>query len=296
MDPYEMALHQPRHIDEPSPLDCYCCISPTYNDPLETTPAFSTRYLTGRPSTADPNPRGKHHRKPLPWSRSKLSKADGYAWDLDEYRKYTWQQKKDGKPIPKKVATPHFITLVEAHRKRHRVVGYRCSCCYEVYRERMMEMRKKDPGGLMKEGMRLVREGAWIPGEGRRPEWRRGVRTAHARVVKEVVLTREADGDADGYEREEGFSLGQIPVEEGYRVTWRPARRRRRVVESEAGSDSETEEESVRCEEWEWEFVAAGRIAKDDDLCSAISSEWVGVAEDVDSAWDGSQGDWEICR
>ena len=133
---------------------------------------------------------------------------------------------------------------------------------------------------------------------GGRIEWRRGVRLERV-VEKEVEDREDIDNVGEGYERDEGFSLEQIPVEEPYLVKWRPARRRMvyTPVDNDAESEAEGAMEDVRVE-WEWEFVVEGRMAgREDDVQSDISSEWIGVADDVDSqGWDGSQGGWEFCR
>ncbi|KAK0622505.1 hypothetical protein B0T14DRAFT_563954 [Immersiella caudata] len=59
-----------------------------------------SRYLIGRPSTAGPNPRGKHHRRPLPWDRKGLCAANGYDADAFEYRKWLWDISKEQNQQP----------------------------------------------------------------------------------------------------------------------------------------------------------------------------------------------------
>ncbi|KAK4445772.1 hypothetical protein QBC34DRAFT_428745 [Podospora aff. communis PSN243] len=56
---------------------------------------MQTRHIVGRPATAARNPRGKHHRNPLPWDRRKLTTACGWSQDATEYRKWQWETEKE---------------------------------------------------------------------------------------------------------------------------------------------------------------------------------------------------------
>lgn len=66
--------------------------------PLHTT---TTRYLRGRPATANPNPRGKHHRNPLPWSKRKLAMVTGYEDDAAAYYRHLWREQQEQKQLDK---------------------------------------------------------------------------------------------------------------------------------------------------------------------------------------------------
>ncbi|KAK4441992.1 hypothetical protein QBC34DRAFT_456831 [Podospora aff. communis PSN243] len=77
-----------------------------------------SRYLRGRPSTTHNNPRGKHHRRPLPWDRSKLTTAQSYDWHAEEYREWLWEISKQRKSNPSHQQDPDEDSSTDDNPKK----------------------------------------------------------------------------------------------------------------------------------------------------------------------------------
>ncbi|KAK4443556.1 hypothetical protein QBC34DRAFT_386192 [Podospora aff. communis PSN243] len=118
------------------------------------------RYLPGRLPTANPNPRGKHHRNPLPWRRAKLASAQCWDADANLWYRHFWdlQRESPGTPPPRPTK-PHFLAYVEAGARRHKAFYSRCDCCWGYMMSRTWVDRKREWDARGKEGMEMVREG-----------------------------------------------------------------------------------------------------------------------------------------
>ncbi len=268
-------------------------------DPL--THLTTTRYLRGRPATANPNPRGKHHRNPLPWSRRKLSTIADYQDDAAAYKRHVWkeqQQQQANGPVTKspKPNKPHFLTYLEANAKRNRSVWYRCSCCYDLTRVQPGKDWRRAWPAVRDEGREMARSRLAGPGgdEQRRSEWFRGVRIIGvASCVNEgVVLGGSAFGEeageneAEGYELGPGFGLEDILRDEPvYRVRYKygPVRRSGvggMVMGAGRGWDGRSTGGGESDEDWEWDFVDRGWETGGERERDDLGSEWTGIDDD----------------
>ncbi|KAK1754456.1 hypothetical protein QBC47DRAFT_447418 [Echria macrotheca] len=242
-------------------------------------PPQTTRYIQGRPSTANPNnnPRGKHHRNPLPWPRRKIMRIDG------DLRAYRWKkttsddmsdsdsdsETKTTKNQTQKIEKPHFITLLEAHARRHRVVRYTCDCCYDLMHVGPLKAWRRGWTAFREEGCAEARDReVWFPGE---------------EMGEEM-----GDGAPWEEERTEDFGMGDIE-RVVYSLRWvrRRDKRRRKGTGEVMGMEVDDwsgnldgERGRVEPADLEWEFVQGCRSWTEGSIAG---SEWVAVESDMDS-------------
>ncbi|KAK3903933.1 hypothetical protein C8A05DRAFT_32305 [Staphylotrichum tortipilum] len=275
----------------------------------------STRYLRGRPATANPNPRGKHHRNPLPWSRRRLGPIADYQADADIYRRYLWevekkeqqqqQQQQAGNTPNKKNNTttkkktkpttkPHFLTYLDAAARRKRVAGWYCCCSWcEFARIGSLQDWRREWPLLREEGRELARSGVGLPGE-----------EVNVSGVGVEDVEKEGKGDVEEGGYGGAFGLEDIVREEPiYTVRYKKGRGRRGGGGSGGGGDgmgvvveeAEVEQDGGRGQwEGEWDFVVVGDQEREEN---GLGSEWTGVDDStVGDAWEALSDDqgWTI--
>ncbi|KAK0614615.1 hypothetical protein B0T14DRAFT_570534 [Immersiella caudata] len=240
------------------------------------------RYLPGRLPTANPNPRGKHHRNPLPWRRNKLASAQCWDGDANLWYQHLWdlQKTSPGTPPPEP-NKPHFLTYIEAGARRHKSFYSRCECCWEYMMSRTWEDRKREWAARRKEGMEMHKAGVEMPGE----------RIAMVECEDEEVEEWRGGNVRMGDVIRERDVLWEEP---GYVVRWKVEKRTRRRgrgvergVSTPVGTDREERSTPDSRSEGVWE--GEGTISDDGDR------GWVAVSEggsDSDYEFD----DWERCR
>jgi len=262
------------------------------------------RYLPGRPSTTNPNPRGKHHRKPLPWRRTKLATAQSYATDAALWYKHLWtllKESPDSDTPPPRPAKPHLLAYVEANARRHKDIYGRCECCYEIMMSRTWEDKKREWDTLRKEGRDMY-------------DYEEELRMSAGGINLELAENGEGD-----LSMEDVWRGREEPV---YVVRWKVGRRKKaegvvfapvssgvetRSRSSTPGLDSESMEDGggfMLNGRWEWEFVGQGGASgwawteggTDDGSRSGGIAEWVAVSEGGTSEDDSDFDDWERCR
>lgn len=291
----------------------------------------SERYLRGRPPTAAENPRGKHHRRPLPWKRQKLCTAQGYDYDAVIYREWLWAEEKKRKqkeeeerdlqqrlakrdpppPDAKPAGTPapnttrrvqgaHFLKVVDAHAKRHRDIYYRCGCCYDMRRTPPLHWWNRQWPLLRDEATEDAKDRSVpLPGDHVVIEWetpwwddRPGPSEGQYLTMAEVASQRSGVPEYT-------VRYKLMKRTQGRRGGWqRVAPEEASVVEEKSHDDVETPPD---VHNFEWEFVRSRPDAPaapmsdgvDDGRGSVGSSEWLAVSESVASWDDVEDGDWE---
>lgn len=245
--------------------------------PPELDAALSTRYLVGRAPTANPNPRGKHHRRPLPWDRKKLVRADDWRTDGHEYQDYLWDpQKKYEEPLPRtnkkrQMEKPHLMTLFLAHQRRNRRMFFRCGCEYDdpfLINEARLKVWRGDCRGAVRDGLEIAEGGE--DGD-------------------EETIIGEGEECAAG---EGEMALAAVAREEPvYTVRYRPGKRRapprtqETILIAARTSVGGGEVDGELRSDYEWEFLAGQRSPS--CRCRAESeadSEWIGVSSTCE--WD----------
>lgn len=80
---------------------CSCCMaggSDDYEYEQDTEHLIRDKYLRGRPmSHLTENPKGKHHRNPLPWSWKGKDYAEGWDEDKRQLDRYLWKEEQAGR-------------------------------------------------------------------------------------------------------------------------------------------------------------------------------------------------------
>jgi len=243
--------------------------------------ALSTRYLVGRAATANANPRGKHHRRPLGWERKKLVKADGWRDDGYEYQNYLWDLQKRENPIPcaplpsasGRLEKPHFMTLFLVHQKRNRRISYRCGCEYDdpfLINEARLKVWRGDCQGAMKDGLEMAEGGD---------------------DDEDTVIGEDEGEGIDGALGGGEAALATVAREEPvYTVRYRPRRRKAPsrtggAVLTPVGTLDGGEIDGDWRSDWEWEFLARENARS--CRCrseSEVNSDWTGVSSTCE--WD----------
>ncbi|KAK3387749.1 hypothetical protein B0H63DRAFT_470848 [Podospora didyma] len=241
------------------------------------------KYLQGRPTTTAANPRGKHHRRPLPWKITKLFDAIGWSEDADQYRRHVWEAERAGHPVPKRPIKPHYLNYIRAIERRNAVLRIRCTCCYDYSRERVAGERRREWSRLRNEGKFMAALSLTLPGDHHSPSSSQDGEKQPRRAPLVAAQQNEPDGggslfedDGDDYENSEdvddkdddgikelynlgilyddehergaGFSLNTIVRQEPvYRIAFRTPRKTRRRGGAAVAGSPETTGESVEC-------------------------------------------------
>ncbi|KAK5652835.1 hypothetical protein OQA88_9501 [Cercophora sp. LCS_1] len=276
---------------------------------FELTSALSTRYITGRPSTSNPhNPRGKHHRRPLPWDRKKLVKADAWHEDGHEYRDYLWDLKrqKQGQPLRLALPTrsqskPKPKPSSNSNSKNRNRNGGKNEEQDKNKSESNNMNNKNNKNNSDKKRLKINKphymtlfhvhartrrsinfrcgceyDDPYLINEARLREQRGDCRAAMRDGIDDLLHAEsgicEWETDGHGGDGEIEPSLSTLPV---YVVKCRPARRR--AQRRRDASDGEL------ADGWEWEFLAKNELVLGDGGGSGSErdSEWVSVSGGV---------------
>lgn len=289
--------------------DCECCPGPswlTVQGVMDSTPdpvggLIERKYLQSRAVQDGANPRAKYHRKPLPWGRKKLERIGGWREDADEYRRYLWDQHREGDiPTIKRIPKPHLLKAVDEHIRRHRWFRCRCSYCRE---DIILGRRRERHASVLvaiNEGRAIAASDKRLPGDPA-SSWRQAKSEVADDNTDNDELSHPGVPHESEHEQGPGFHLDHIIHDEPvYRVRYRPAWRRKRQAfparqcvafpaGSNVGNIAGPMSEPWECsspDRWDWAFVDR---EQDDNSSSSV---WPGEGADDDSQFSDS-GDHE---
>lgn len=189
------------------------------------------KYLQGRPSTANPNPRGKHHRNPLPWKGRKLFSAWDWQDDAAEYRRQLFAAQgssvNPGNIKNQRPNKPHLLNFIQCQEQRNATAGWgHCPCCADYRRGQLLKSRRTAWRAARDEGIAMAREyEIGLPGDDR---WKQDERPRRAPWF---ISRQTADDEQDwsAFAEEADVSLNSIAREEPvYTIRSRALRKPRR--------------------------------------------------------------------
>jgi hypothetical protein len=212
------------------------------SDSLFLSDLIEHRYLPGRPGTEYSNPRAKHPRRPLDWSRDKLGMITGDFCDLPY----------EDEPLLR----PHHQAVIDAHAAIHRRLQYRHRSWDDLTHARLNNHARKRWAAEEDEGRALAWSEVPLPGDkdrGHRPPSlerqdafrdERSVKKRSFQHMSDVVdvddLYRLGLLYDDEHERGSGFTLDAIVHDEPlFNLHVRPTKRGRSARASRGRSPSQ---------------------------------------------------------
>lgn len=228
------------------------------------------RYLRSRAVQEGANPRAKYAPKSLSWRYNKTATASGSYRDIQEYRRWAWDEARAGR-TPKPPLTPHLYRFSVEQERRRRTWYYRCACCELLCGDRGQHDAAVALRWRCREGRAIADSDSPVPGD----------------VMKYAGgIDSDDDGDGGGDDddnemaRPPGFGFGHIPCRGPvYRLRYRAARQKHPAAEDitkHISDDSDDEE----ADSGEWDFITG-------DTDSGSDSE--GDDGDVISVWTGME-------